>query len=163
MGIYDDRILTLNEILPIIERLKSEEKIVVFTNGCFDLLHVGHVRYLAEAKAAGDILVLGLNSDKSVRALKGPGRPITSEAERAEILVSLRSVDYIVIFDDPDPLRLILAIRPDVLVKGEDWKEKDIIGASEVKSWGGKVFRAKQKEGSSTTNLIEKVKKSDEK
>jgi D-beta-D-heptose 7-phosphate kinase/D-beta-D-heptose 1-phosphate adenosyltransferase len=159
MGTYDDRILTTEALLPIIERLKSEGKVVVFTNGCFDLLHVGHVRYLAEAKAAGDVLVLGLNSDKSVRALKGPGRPITSEAERAEILVSLKSVDYVLIFDDPDPLRLILAVRPDVLVKGEDWEEEDIVGASEVRSWGGKVIRAKQKEGSSTTGLIERIKK----
>jgi D-beta-D-heptose 7-phosphate kinase/D-beta-D-heptose 1-phosphate adenosyltransferase len=159
MGTYDDRILTTEALLPIIEKLKSEGKVVVFTNGCFDLLHVGHVRYLAEAKAAGDVLVLGLNSDKSVRALKGPGRPITSEAERAEILVSLRSVDYVLIFDDPDPLRLILAVRPDVLVKGEDWEEEDIVGASEVRSWGGKVIRAKQKEGSSTTGLIERIKK----
>ncbi len=161
MEFSEERILTLDEILPIIERLKSEKKAVVFTNGCFDLLHVGHVRYLGEAKGAGDVLVLGLNSDKSVRGLKGPGRPITSEVERAEILTSLRSVDYVVIFDDPDPLRLILAIRPDVLVKGEDWEEKDIIGAKEVRSWGGRVIRAKENEGSSTTNLIERIKKTE--
>lgn len=159
MGISEERIIKIDALLPIIERLKSEGKVVVFTNGCFDLLHVGHVRYLKEAKDTGDVLVVGLNSDKSVRRLKGSGRPIVSEVERAEILISLRSVDYVVIFDDPDPLRLILAIRPDVLVKGEDWEEEDIIGAKEVRSWGGRIVRAKEKEGSSTTNLIEIIKK----
>jgi rfaE bifunctional protein nucleotidyltransferase chain/domain len=159
MDFSEERIIELDTLLPIIERLKSDGKVVVFTNGCFDLLHVGHVRYLKEAKGTGDFLVVGLNSDKSVRRLKGPGRPITSEVERAEILISLRSVDYVVIFDDPDPLRLILAIRPDVLVKGEDWEEEDIIGAKEVRSWGGRVVRAKEKEGSSTTNLIEIIKR----
>ncbi len=131
---------------------------VVFTNGCFDLLHVGHVRLLRQARARGGLLVVGLNSDASVRRLKGQGRPLVPEDERAEVLAALECVDYVVIFDDPDPRRLMLEIRPQVLVKGADWGEGEIIGADEVHSWGGEVHRVKLVEGASTSTLIAKIK-----
>jgi rfaE bifunctional protein nucleotidyltransferase chain/domain len=153
------RHVLVDELLPLIAGHKKEGRTVVFTNGCFDLLHVGHIRYLVRAKSEGDILVVGLNSDRSVRGLKGPDRPIQREDDRAEILSALRFVDYVVIFDEPTPIGLITALKPDVLVKGEDWQEDDIVGAREVKSWGGKVVRAAFTAGSSTTNLIDRVKK----
>jgi len=151
--------LTRDEIVREVERLKLEKKKIVFTNGCFDILHVGHIRYLKEAKNQGDILIVGLNSDSSVRSLKGPDRPINGEGERAEVLSALKPVDYVVIFSELDPKSLIMDIRPDVLVKGEDWNEDEIIGAAEVKSWGGRVVRAGLAPGSSTTSLIEKIRK----
>jgi rfaE bifunctional protein nucleotidyltransferase chain/domain len=153
------RFLPLEELLPRIAEHKKAGRTVVFTNGCFDLLHVGHVRYLGRAKSEGDILVVGLNSDRSVRALKGPERPIQRQDDRAEILAALRAVDYVVIFDEPTPIDLITAVRPAVLVKGEDWSEDDIVGAREVKSWGGRVVRAAFTDGASTTNLIDRMKK----
>ena len=153
------RVLTIDELLPVIARHKKEGQTVVFTNGCFDLLHVGHVRYLARSKSEGDILVVGLNSDRSVRELKGPQRPVQRQEDRAEILASLRSVDYVVIFDEPTPIDLITAVKPAVLVKGEDWREDDIVGAKEVKSWGGRVVRATFTAGASTTGLIDRMKK----
>ncbi|MFP4033609.1 MAG: D-glycero-beta-D-manno-heptose 1-phosphate adenylyltransferase [Desulfococcaceae bacterium] len=130
---------------------------VVFTNGCFDLLHVGHVRYLAAARAEGDRLVVGLNSDASVRTIKGPLRPIVPEDQRAEVLSALECVDRVTLFDEPDPLNLILALRPDVLAKGADWAEKDIIGAPEVHGWGGRVARIRVVEGASTTGMIQRI------
>lgn len=153
------RYLTLDRLLPLIAGHKKEGRTVVFTNGCFDLLHVGHVRYLARAKSEGDILVVGLNSDRSVRGLKGPDRPVQREDDRAEILAALRAVDYVVVFDEPTPIGLITAIEPAVLVKGEDWQEDDIVGAKEVKSWGGRVVRAAFTAGASTTGLIDRMKK----
>lgn len=140
-----------------VEKAKAGNQTVVFTNGCFDILHVGHVRYLAEAKSQGDVLVLGLNSDRSVREIKGPKRPIVPEAERAEVLAALESIDFISLFDEPDPLNLILAVMPQVLVKGADWPEDQIIGAKEVKEAGGKVVRVDLAEGASTTNIIKKI------
>jgi rfaE bifunctional protein nucleotidyltransferase chain/domain len=153
------RTLPLDELLPLITEHKQQERTVVFTNGCFDLLHVGHIRYLARAKSEGDILVVGLNSDRSVRSLKGPDRPVQREDDRAEILAALRAVDYVVIFDEPTPIDLITALKPAVLVKGEDWQEDDIVGGKEVKSWGGRVVRATFTPGASTTNLIDRMKK----
>ncbi len=153
------RFLPLAELLPLIAEHKRQGRTVVFTNGCFDLLHVGHVRYLSRAKSEGDILVVGLNSDRSVRCLKGPDRPVQTQDDRAEILEALRAVDYVVIFDEPTPIGLITAIRPAVLVKGEDWQEADIVGAAEVKSWGGRVVRALFTAGASTTGLIDRMKK----
>jgi rfaE bifunctional protein nucleotidyltransferase chain/domain len=153
------RVCTLPDLIGIIERHRSRGESVVFTNGCFDLLHVGHVRYLAQARREGDVLVVGLNSDRSVRGLKGPDRPVQTEADRAEILAALRPVDYVVIFDEPTPIDLILALKPDVLVKGEDWEDDKIVGAAEVKSWGGRVVRASLVRGASTTGLIERMKK----
>lgn len=142
------------------EELKNKrDKKIVFTNGCFDLLHVGHVRYLQEAKACGDILVVGANSDASVQVLKGPTRPVQIENDRAEILAALSSVDYVVIFDEQTPLKLIEAVKPDVLVKGGDWKPETIVGAPFVMSYGGEVKSLQFVQGKSTTSLIEKSKK----
>ena len=132
---------------------------MVFTNGCFDILHVGHVRYLAEAKKQGDILVVGLNSDSSVRDLKGPERPLQSEDERAEILSQLKSVDYVVLFSEPTPKTLIESVEPDVLVKGGDWAIKDIVGSDFVLERGGEVKSLQFVPGRSTSNLVDKIKK----
>ncbi len=134
------------------------ESRVVFTNGCFDLLHVGHVRYLQDAKKQGDYLVVGLNSDSSVKTLKGEGRPIQTELERAEILLALSAVDAVCIFSEDTPLNLINSVKPDVLVKGGDWKVEDIVGSKEVLSWGGEVRSLQFVEGKSTTNIVESVK-----
>ena len=130
---------------------------VVFTNGCFDLLHPGHVRYLAAARALGDVLVVGLNSDASVHGLKGAGRPVLRAAERAEVLAGLAAVDHIVVFDDGTPRALVAALRPDVLVKGADWAEVDIAGAAEVRAAGGRVERIDLVPGLSTTELIRRL------
>jgi len=132
---------------------------VVFTNGCFDLLHPGHVRYLAAARALGDTLVVGLNDDASVRRLKGPARPILTFAERAEVLAGLAAVDHVVAFEGDTPLALVEAIRPDVLVKGADWAEQDIAGAAEVRSWGGRVERITLVPGVSTTDLLRRIRR----
>jgi rfaE bifunctional protein nucleotidyltransferase chain/domain len=129
---------------------------VVFTNGCFDLLHPGHVRYLAAARAAGDLLVVGVNSDRSVKGLKGPGRPVQSEDARAEVLAALAAVDHVVIFDDPTPLALIESLRPDVLAKGADWAADQIVGADVVRARGGKVVRVQLVPDQSTTRLVQR-------
>ena len=125
----------------------------------FDILHVGHTRYLRDAKSQGDVLVLGLNSDESVRSLKGEKRPLTPENERADILASLESVDYVTIFPELTPLTLIECLQPHVLVKGGDWKEEDVVGRESIAKWGGTVVIIPEIKGSSTTNIIEKVKK----
>lgn len=142
----------------LLEELKAKRlnRKVVFTNGCFDILHVGHVRYLAEAKSCGDLLVIGLNTDASVQRLKGPTRPIQIEQDRAEILSHLNSVDYVVLFDEDTPLELIEAIKPNVLVKGGDWKSDQIVGGSFVLSIGGQVRSLQFIEGRSTTAIIKK-------
>jgi len=136
------------------QRWRRERRKVVFTNGTFDILHRGHVSYLEKARAAGDILVVGLNSDRSVRSYKGPGRPLNPQADRAFVLAALDCVDFVVIFDEPTPLKLICRVRPAVLVKGADWKLKDIAGAMEVMSWGGSVKRVRLVPGRSTTRLL---------
>lgn len=130
---------------------------MVFTNGCFDLLHQGHVRYLQAARRLGDILVVALNTDESVRALKGPSRPVNSLAERLEVIAALESVDYVTWFGDPTPLGLILALKPKVLVKGGDWKISQIVGAPEVLSWGGRVKSLPYLEDRSTTLMIQRA------
>ncbi|MBW1849288.1 MAG: D-glycero-beta-D-manno-heptose 1-phosphate adenylyltransferase [Deltaproteobacteria bacterium] len=150
-------VLNLSDLIDRLNEHKKNNQRIVFTNGCFDILHVGHVRYLSEAKAKGDILVVGLNSDASVRKIKEEQRPIISQGQRAEILVSLRCVDYVTIFDDADPLSLISAIKPDVLVKGADWQEDDIIGADVVKKNGGKVVRVSVVPDSSTSDIIQTI------
>ncbi len=132
----------------------------VFTNGCFDILHVGHVRYLKEARALGDALVVGLNSDKSVKSLKGEDRPLVSQEERKELLEALSCVSKVFLFDEETPLNLILKLKPVILVKGGDYQVSDIIGAKEVLSWGGDVKSLNFHEGHSTTDIFEKVKKS---
>lgn len=130
---------------------------IVFTNGCFDLLHPGHVRYLTAARALGDILVVGLNSDQSVRRLKGAGRPILGVDERAEVLLALSAVDHVVVFDEDTPRELIAALRPDILVKGADWALEDIVGREEVEATGGRVVRVDVVPGVSTTELIRRI------
>ena len=150
-------ILNISDLLDRLSEHKKNNERVVFTNGCFDILHVGHVRYLSEAKSHGDILVVGLNSDSSVRKIKEEPRPIVSQDHRAEILASLRCVDYVTMFDDPDPYELIFAIKPDVLVKGADWREEEIVGADLVTSSGGRVVRIPLREGISTSILVQRV------
>jgi len=151
------KILTLDELTATARDLRAAGRRVVFTNGCFDLLHVGHVRYLTAARREGDVLVVGLNSDASVAMIKGPRRPLVPEGERAEVLAALACVDYVTVFPDPDPLRLILAIQPAVLVKGGDWAEADIIGAAEVRESGGRVVRVPIVEGAGTSRLVERI------
>jgi len=140
------------------ERLRVAGARLVFTNGVFDLLHVGHVRYLAEAQALGDALVVAINSDRSVRELKGPDRPVFEEAERAEILAALRSVTYVVVFDDVSPRSLIGRLLPDVLVKGGDYQIDEIHGREEVEAAGGRVISLPFVPGASTTSLLERMK-----
>lgn len=130
---------------------------MVFANGCFDLLHVGHVTLLERARRLGDALIVAINSDRSVRALKGPGRPITSERDRAMVLAALASVDYVTIFDEPTPLELIRLLKPDVLVKGSDWARKEIVGRDVVERYGGRVARITFVKGHSTTTLLERM------
>ena len=151
------KVLSLNEMVVVRERLRREGKRLVFTNGVFDLLHVGHVRYLTQARALGDALVVAINSDSTVCELKGPDRPVFDEAERAEILAALRVVDYVTIFDDVSPRSLIAALLPDVLVKGGDYDLDQIHGREEVEAAGGKVISLPFVEGSSTTALIQKI------
>jgi D-beta-D-heptose 7-phosphate kinase/D-beta-D-heptose 1-phosphate adenosyltransferase len=139
------------------ERLGREGLSLVFTNGCFDLLHPGHVRYLKQARALGDALVVALNSDASVRALKGANRPILNQHERAEVIAALESVDYVVVFEEQTPRDLIAALIPDVLVKGGDWQIDQIVGRDEVEAAGGKVLSLPFVEGLSTTDIIERI------
>ena len=152
-----EKILTRAAMLAERGRLRAGGKRLVFTNGVFDLLHVGHVRYLAQARALGDALLVAINSDRTVRELKGPNRPVFNEAERAEILAALRVVDYVVVFDDVSPRSLIAELLPDVLVKGGDYNLDQIHGREEVEAAGGKVISLPFVEGSSTTALIEKI------
>lgn len=149
---------TESELLNKIQKLRVGKK-VVFTNGCFDLLHVGHVRYLQAARNLGDILVVALNTDASVKKLKGPTRPVQTENDRAEILAALGCVDFTILFDEETPERIIQLIKPDILAKGGDWKIEQIVGAPFVQSYGGQVFSLDFIEGKSTTRLIEKSQK----
>ena len=151
------KILSLELLQKELAVHKAAGKQSVFTNGCFDILHAGHVRYLTAARAEGDILVVGLNSDASVRIIKGRKRPLVSETHRAEVLAGLGCVDYVAIFDAPDPYRLIQTLMPDVLVKGSDWAENDIIGADIVKKNGGRVIRVDLLPDVSTSKIIEKI------
>lgn len=151
------KILTLEALQSVLLTVRKSGKKIIFTNGCFDILHVGHVRYLIAAKSAGHILVVGLNSDESVKIIKGPKRPIVNQRQRAEVLASLRCVDYVTIFDEPDPLRLIAALRPDVLVKGADWEADEIVGADVVKAHGGKVIRIEMAPDASTSTIIQRI------
>ena len=151
-------ILSLEELLRARARLRAEGRRLVFTNGCFDLLHVGHVRYLSEARRLGDALLVAINSDRSVRALKGAGRPILSEGERAEILAALWAVDFVTVFDEESPRALISEVLPDVLVKGGDYRPDEIHGREEVEAAGGQVLSLPFVEGASTTGIIERIK-----
>lgn len=156
---YRSKIKTQEEAKKEIDRLKSERKSVVFTNGCFDILHPGHTRYLYTARALGDYLVVAVNSDQSVRAIKGEGRPILSQDARTELLAALSCVDGIVIFDEENPLKVIQYLMPQILVKGGDWKEEEIIGADVVKKAGGKVVRIPYISGFSTSEILKKIRK----
>lgn len=150
-------VIDISELSPVIMSLRQAGKRIVFTNGCFDIIHVGHVRYLSEARRLGDVLVVGLNSDASVRMIKGPVRPVVPQGERAEVLSSLKPVDYVVIFDEPDPYNTISVVRPDILVKGGDWPVDKIIGRDIVESYGGTVCTIPFIEGASSTNIIESI------
>jgi rfaE bifunctional protein nucleotidyltransferase chain/domain len=136
---------------------ENKDKKIVFTNGCFDILHRGHVTYLSEARKLGDLLVVGLNSDESVKRLKGPLRPINKERDRLLVLSALRAVDFVEVFEDDTPLNLILKVKPKVLVKGGDWKIDQIVGAKEVLTWGGDVFSLNFVDGYSTSGIIQKI------
>jgi D-glycero-beta-D-manno-heptose 1-phosphate adenylyltransferase len=152
------KIKNLPDAVISIRKLRKNNKKIVFTNGCFDILHVGHVNYLSKAKSLGDILIIGLNSDSSVKKIKGKSRPIVSQKNRALLLAGLEAADFVVIFNELTPEKLIKAIRPDVLVKGGDWKKEKIIGAEFVESYGGKVKSLKYIKGLSTRGLIKKIK-----
>jgi D-beta-D-heptose 7-phosphate kinase/D-beta-D-heptose 1-phosphate adenosyltransferase len=153
------KILSTDEMLNERERLRAAGRRLVFTNGVFDLLHVGHVRYLAEARSLGDALVVAINSDESVKELKGPNRPVFEQAERAEILAALKHVDYVVVFDDISPRRLIATLLPDVLVKGGDYQLDQIHGREEVEAAGGRVISLPFVPGASTTAVLERMRK----
>ena len=151
------KVKSLAGVVRAVRRAQAAGRRVVFTNGCFDLLHRGHTRYLERARALGDALVVGINSDASVRTLKGSGRPIVPAEQRAEVLAALAAVDYVVVFDELDPARVIRAVRPDVLVKGGDWPVSQIVGADFVRSMGGRVRSLPYVEGASTSALIGRV------
>ena len=154
----ESKIVSLRQLKPLVKRLQARGKKIVFTNGTFDLLHAGHVIYLRKAKSLGDTLIVGVNSDSSVKSYKGPDRPLNPQKDRLRVLAALECVDYAVLFNEPTPLRLILELQPDFLVKGSDWKKDQIAGAREVESWGGKVKLIPLVRGRSTTGLIQKMK-----
>ena len=149
-------VTSLDQLVEILEAIRGKKKIV-FTNGCFDIIHAGHCHYLARAKSLGDLLVVGLNSDSSVRRIKGPKRPVIPQEQRALVLDSLRPVDYVVIFEEDTPQRLIEAIRPDILVKGGDWELDKIVGREFVESYGGKVVTIPFEHDVSTSKIIERI------
>ncbi|GAB4339323.1 MAG: hypothetical protein Kow0089_12070 [Desulfobulbaceae bacterium] len=152
-----EKMVSLPSLLERLARIRPQGGRIAFTNGCFDILHSGHVAYLEEARSTADCLVVGLNSDRSVRELKGPGRPVNPEADRARVLAALECVDFVVLFDQATPYELITTIMPDVLVKGADWREEDIVGAEEVKNAGGRVVRVPFEHQVSTTGLLERI------
>jgi D-glycero-beta-D-manno-heptose 1-phosphate adenylyltransferase len=154
------KILTLSDLEKRLAQWRLLGKTIVFTNGCFDILHAGHIASLTEAAKHGDLLIVGLNADSSIQGLKGTNRPINDEYSRALVLASLAIVDAVVLFSEPTPHELILAIQPDVLVKGGDYKVEDIVGAKEVMSWGGKVIINPILEGFSTSSIIKKIQNS---
>lgn len=151
------KIVSQDDLIALITREKRNGRNVVFTNGCFDLLHPGHVRCLAEARALGDVLVVAVNSDRSVRSNKGRERPLVPQQDRAEVLAALSSVDYVTIFDEPTPRELITRVLPNILVKGADWAQNEVAGREEVEAAGGRVVSIPLAPGYSTTNLIEKI------
>ena len=154
---FDAKLKSGARLAKILARLRKKGRRVVFTNGCFDLLHFGHARYLEQAKAKGDILVVAVNSDSSVRRLKGPGRPVVAQKYRALLVAALASVDYVTVFNEETPAKIIAELAPDVLVKGGDWKAGRIIGADCVRGRGGKVYRIAFVPGFSTSKLIQRI------
>jgi rfaE bifunctional protein nucleotidyltransferase chain/domain len=155
----EDKIKTLPEMRVLAERLRSSGKKLVFTNGCFDLLHLGHVRYLEDARSLGDLLIVGINSDESVKKLKGPGRPLKSQMERAGILAALEAVDYVVVFEEENPIRVISALKPDIHVKGGDYRADAIPEYSCVREYGGEVVIVPFLDGYSTSGFLEIIKR----
>ncbi len=153
----EEKIKGFDEIGNISSRLRAEGRVVVFTNGCFDILHAGHISYLWGARLKGDVLIVGLNSDSSVRVIKGDGRPINPEKDRALVLASLYFVDYVVVFGEETPMELIKIVRPHVLVKGADWRDKGIVGSEFVESYGGRCEFVDLLKGRSTTGIIRKI------
>jgi rfaE bifunctional protein nucleotidyltransferase chain/domain len=152
------KVLTRDQLVPLLQAERTRGKRIVFTNGCFDLMHVGHTRYLQAAKDLGDLLVVGVNGDASVRTLnKAPDRPIVSESQRAEVVAALGSVDYVILFDEPDPHNLIASLQPDILVKGGDWAVEQIIGRDIVEARGGVVRTIPLIPGVSTTSIIQRI------
>jgi rfaE bifunctional protein nucleotidyltransferase chain/domain len=152
-----NKVKTIDELIPLLAILRATGKKIVFTNGCFDLIHTGHTRYLAIARSFGDLLVVAVNSNSSVRTIKGEKRPINSQQDRSETLAALESVDFVTIFDEPDPYKVISALQPDVLVKGGDWPVEKIIGRDVVEARGGKVVNVPFVKGQSTTGIIERI------
>jgi len=157
MEFFSKKTLGLNMLLKKLKTHRTAGDKIVFTNGCFDILHAGHVQYLTAARAEGEVLVVGLNSDASVRIIKGENRPIVQEDQRAAVIAGLECVNYVTLFEDPDPFRLIQTILPDVLVKGADWEEGEIIGADIVKQHGGRVVRVPFVSDTSTSGIIETI------
>ncbi len=151
------KIITRKNIAALCNRLRRQKKRIVFTNGVFDIIHMGHVHYLSKAKSMGDVLIIGLNTDRSVRQFKGPHRPINSQSDRAGVLAALEMVDYIVMFGEPTPGKLIRQVRPDILIKGADYKIDEIVGADFVRSYGGEVRRIKLLKGRSTSRLLKRI------
>jgi rfaE bifunctional protein nucleotidyltransferase chain/domain len=151
------KVLTRRSLQGRLDTLRRQGKRIVFTNGCFDLLHPGHLRYLRAARRLGDVLVVALNSDASVRRLKGPSRPLVPQRDRCEVIAALQMVDYVTVFDEDTPYELIKQLRPDVLVKGGDWKRDDIVGADVVRARGGVVRSLRFTPGFSTTRLVERI------
>ena len=157
---YLDKIVGRERLLAVTADAHRASRRIVFTNGCFDLLHVGHVRYLAAARDTGDLLIVGLNDDASVRRLKGPARPLVAEAARAEVIAALGVVDYVTLFGEDTPYALIAAVQPDVLVKGSDWAAEDVVGRDVVEARGGRVILIPVVAGFSTTSLVERLRTS---
>lgn len=152
------KVLTKEQLAPLLQQARAQKNRIVFTNGCFDLMHIGHTRYLQAAKALGDVLIVGVNSDDSVRSLnKSPDRPIVSETQRAEVVAALGCIDYVVLFNEPDPQSLIAALQPDVLVKGGDWEVERIVGREIVEARGGVVRTIPLVPSVSTTSIIERI------
>jgi D-beta-D-heptose 7-phosphate kinase/D-beta-D-heptose 1-phosphate adenosyltransferase len=151
------KIKSINALIKIVSRLKAKGKRIVLTNGCFDLLHYGHIKYLEDAKRKGDILVVAINTDSSVKKIKGSKRPIVNEKDRQRVIAALESVDYVVPFKEKTPLRVIKSLKPDILVKGADWDINNIVGSCVVLNYGGRVVTIRLISGRSTTNLIKKI------
>jgi rfaE bifunctional protein nucleotidyltransferase chain/domain len=151
------KLKTLDELIKIAAQARRNGKSVVFTNGCFDLLHRGHVHVLRQAKAAGDLLIVAINSDQSVKAIKGPTRPVAAEIDRLELIAAMEMVDYVILFDEPDPSKLIAAIKPNVLAKGGDWGADEVVGADIVERQGGRVLLVPYLKGYSTSEMIERI------
>jgi rfaE bifunctional protein nucleotidyltransferase chain/domain len=156
VAIFKTKLLSRRNVTALCDRLRRQKKRIVFTNGVFDIIHMGHVHYLSRAKALGDVLIVGLNTDRSVRKIKGPGRPINGQSDRAGVLSALAFVDYVVYFSEETPEKLIRQVRPDVLVKGADYQLREIVGAEFVTSYGGNVRRIKLLSNRSTSHIIKR-------